>query len=306
MLSRFSTPLQREDAPTVPELFQRLSNAYTPHPECRLMTSMWDYRNIIDKEIGAISGHSRPHHFTVKLLGGKVQLKAQLWPDPLNPKVEIPLDRFIPRFPKCTSVKEWTINVDDKKAAHASLRRPATDPLTWHQFMYGDLAIKNYQAVKRCERKARTAMLNYLPLEVPVYTFQGPCSKVERHLRRERGGTTSSAQYPTACLKQRVPALAPLYEHQADNKAADLRSSLCTVVHICYSLEKDQSARQILRLMNQMYVRSILHGYKSGASLLKAERPSSTSSRRPAEDVGIGVLRLQAGLQQINTQSKAV
>ncbi|XP_078694222.1 uncharacterized protein LOC144923518 [Branchiostoma floridae x Branchiostoma belcheri] len=115
LFSRFSTHLQREDAPTVPELFRRLSNAYTPHPECRLMTSMWDYRNIIDKEIGAISGHSRPHHFTAKLLGGKVQLKAQLWPDPLNPKVEIPLDRFIPRFPKCTSVKEWTINVDDKK-----------------------------------------------------------------------------------------------------------------------------------------------------------------------------------------------
>ncbi|KAI8517519.1 hypothetical protein Bbelb_035360 [Branchiostoma belcheri] len=35
MFSRFSTHLERKDAPTIPELLQQLSNAYTPQPECR-------------------------------------------------------------------------------------------------------------------------------------------------------------------------------------------------------------------------------------------------------------------------------
>ncbi|XP_035700213.1 uncharacterized protein LOC118432704 [Branchiostoma floridae] len=115
MFSRFSTHLEREDAPTIPELFQHLTKAYTPNPDCRLMTSMWDFRDIIDKEIAAISGHSRPHQFTAKLVSGKVQLKAKLWPDPEEPEVDIPVNRFIPQFPKCTSVKEWKINELDSR-----------------------------------------------------------------------------------------------------------------------------------------------------------------------------------------------
>ncbi|CAH1271076.1 LAMB1 [Branchiostoma lanceolatum] len=90
MFSRFSTHLDKRNAATIPELFQRLTDAYTPHAECKLMTSMWDFRDVIDKKIAAISGHSRPHHFTAKLVSGKVQLRAKLWPDPQEEEVEIP------------------------------------------------------------------------------------------------------------------------------------------------------------------------------------------------------------------------
>ncbi|KAI8496713.1 ATP binding [Branchiostoma belcheri] len=90
MFSRFSTHLERKDAPTIPELLQQLSNAYKPQPECRVMSSMWDFRDTIDKEIATISGHSRPHHFTAKLVSGNVQLRAKLWPDPQEEEVDIP------------------------------------------------------------------------------------------------------------------------------------------------------------------------------------------------------------------------
>ncbi|XP_078609001.1 uncharacterized protein LOC144880606 [Branchiostoma floridae x Branchiostoma japonicum] len=133
---------------------------------------------------------------------------------------------------------------------------------------------------------------------------------------------------------------AVLFEHKANPKVIDLLSTLANVVHICYSLEKERTPRQVLRLANQVYLHSIhlrevigtktkvitsrklygtyFHSLSTHAPILyrlvnlrslNAEQQerlfnklkgiySTTSSRRPAEDVGMGMLRMQAELHQ--------
>ncbi|KAI8493207.1 hypothetical protein Bbelb_292110 [Branchiostoma belcheri] len=230
MLSRFSTHLQREDAPTVPELFQRLSNAYTPHPECSSAEHRTSTKGKVEGGVGCTAGApSRETDVSLAIRNtdtgrGITRYQPTQVEDGLEKKTGQLNAVWLARLMTKSSEK-----LNGRTCKMKVTYKNITRHLGGEMFMEpGDM--KGWENV----------------------ILDDEMDQEEQAYRLDRIHDTTTG----------VPALAPLYEHQADNKAADLRSSLCTVVHICYSLEKDQSARQILRLMNQMYVRSILHGYR--------------------------------------------
>ncbi|KAI8489926.1 hypothetical protein Bbelb_322870 [Branchiostoma belcheri] len=135
LFSRISLHLQHNDATTLPELFQAIKTSYKPVPECRFMTSMWDFKTQIDQKISGISGHSRPHQYVAKMIGGKVHLSAQLWPTKEQPKVPISCSTFIPTFPQLSSVKQWKFDPNDDavKLHDVMVRNVKNDLVKWSE-----------------------------------------------------------------------------------------------------------------------------------------------------------------------------
>ena len=58
----FSNTLQYEEAATVSDLADAISNSYTPAPVVELLTDIPDWKNMLEKvSDGQLQGHSVPH-----------------------------------------------------------------------------------------------------------------------------------------------------------------------------------------------------------------------------------------------------
>ena len=80
MFSCFSRHLAKNDARTIPELFDEMEKAYTPTPTCEQLLQMFDVKEWMSGHlVDTISGHVHQHQFKLEMKEGNVLIFYKKW-----------------------------------------------------------------------------------------------------------------------------------------------------------------------------------------------------------------------------------